>query len=352
MMKKIVLFFTLFIFTCFLGCSNKDKALTEADAVKLILNEYPSALLDADENALTIDGFARIVAEFCTYYTDYILCDHGLASNADFAEALELFSEIYADTPDINFDSSNIVSLRDVEKFFGDSSFEKGLIKPFPENSSNIDREYIVRKPQVWDIIYNFSSKTSSLGSQSISSVEVSRMILKLNKIFGMSQAKPAYINHSVGGELDWFMTQHGSGEYEKINCMPTMAGMAILRLTGKKITAEKLRAEIKVKGAWYLYDVRKALKKYKISFLDEKVSEENIISSLDNNMMILVKCSYADNDQISHCMIIYGYKRYGDAIWLLCADPDKEEPHELPLYYSLYIIKRCTTSFIAIPTP
>lgn len=351
--KIILLLLTVLLFCA--GCSGKTPV--KSNAADAILHKYPSAELDASDSPLTVNGLAQSVAEFGQYYTDAVLCDHNFVLADYFFKAYTLFSNIYGDIPALSLDGQNreSITLGDIETAFGIPTFDGKRMKPFPENASDIDRGYAVHTPEIWNIICTFASQISENGENSASYAQIEAAAADLYAFFGKSTAKPEYIIRSfeqTPENISWFITQRSSGEYAQINCMPSITAMAILRATGQSITPDRLRVEIKPDGGWYLYDIRSALRKYGISFEDNQVSEENILTALDEGNMLLVKCSYADADKISHCMAIYGYKRCGDAVWLFCADPDKETVSEMPFYYAMYIIERCTSAFISVKMP
>lgn len=336
-MKKILLCILTILLLC--GC---EKRLCVRDA---LVAEYPAA-----EGFVTAqyEGFsatAYTAADFCEYYTEYILCNQSEAKAADWNRAFLLMSEICAvQLPSVS--GQEQITLGTIEDALGGNAVDRGLMKPFPENASDIDREYIPHIPEIWDIA---AYAAVALADGQVAVTDSARVAELVSGTLGEAVDMPSCVAKNNGGDCSWFVSQHGSGRNEEINCMPSVAAMAIALATGKSVSPSQLREEIKPDGGWYLFDAEAALERYNVDFERKKFSSQKILDAIDKKSIVITKCSYADADKISHCMVIYGYKRRGDAIFLMCADPDEHSVEEIPIYYAEYIISRCTSSILEV---
>jgi len=123
----------------------------------------------------------------------------------------------------------------------------------------------------------------------------------------------------------DWYYTQHGTGWYSSVNCMPTITMMATKWYDeDTKVTIKEMRERYlpEYNGGWYTWQVAECLTDNGVP--NEMVEvKEDMLPYLDEGKIILSQMSEAAADESGHCFVIYGYRRLGDTIKFLVHDPD-----------------------------
>lgn len=139
----------------------------------------------------------------------------------------------------------------------------------------------------------------------------------------GLSDTEYIEVNNSR--DYDWYYTQHGTGWYSSVNCMPTITMMATKWYdedTDVTINEMRQRYLPDYSGGWYTWQVAECLTENGVP--NEMVEvEEDLLPYLDEGKIILSQMSEAADDESGHCFVIYGYRRRGDTIKFLVHDPD-----------------------------
>jgi len=161
--------------------------------------------------------------------------------------------------------------------------------------------------------------------------------------------------------EYDWYYTQHGTGRYSSVNCMPTIAMMATKWYDeDTTVTIEEMRRRYlpDYTGGWYTWQVLECLETNGVpSYL--ATLDEDKLRYLDNGCIILSQMSEASENASGHCFLIYGYWKRGDTIKYYIHDPDVYDGTDdygqrpgyamvLDSHYSDWIIERIAIGYIA----
>lgn len=124
--------------------------------------------------------------------------------------------------------------------------------------------------------------------------------------------------------DYNWYLAQYDTGAYSEVNCMPTIATMAI-RWYDRNTTAsaQALRQMYlpEYPEGWYMWQVMECLDEYNVPYVQCEL-EEDMLTYLDEGKIILTQMSEALPGYSGHCFIIYGYKKKGDTVKLLVNDP------------------------------
>lgn len=158
------------------------------------------------------------------------------------------------------------------------------------------------------------------------------------------------------GRDYDWYYTQNDGTKYAAVNCMPTITCMAIKWYDrNAEISPDLLRNRYpEINGGWWMWQVAETLDKYKVKYRYRGISMENILSDLDNGRIILTQMSEKNPTGSGHCMVIYGYHRYGNTTMFYINDPDWDSGEGIMLEsgYCIYIMQRFVNSYIAVQCP
>lgn len=125
--------------------------------------------------------------------------------------------------------------------------------------------------------------------------------------------------------DYDWYYTQHGTGWYSSVNCMPTITMMATKWYdedTDVTISEMRERYLPDYGGGWYTWQVAECLTDNDVPNELVDVSED-MLPFFDDGKIILSQMSEAAEDESGHCFVIYGYRKRGDTIKFLLHDPD-----------------------------
>ncbi|MBE6754383.1 MAG: hypothetical protein E7559_08570 [Ruminococcaceae bacterium] len=158
--------------------------------------------------------------------------------------------------------------------------------------------------------------------------------------------------------DYDWYMWQHNTGEYSAVNCMPSIAAMAIKWYWGEDypVSVEGLRNAMleECDGGWYTAQVMDSLTMNGVPYDTSEEIPEGIIRALDNGAIVLTQMSEAAIGESGHCFVIYGYRRLGDSVQFYVHDPgitDEYDMYGMPVgkamlldgQYVSWIINRIT---------
>ena len=166
----------------------------------------------------------------------------------------------------------------------------------------------------------------------------------------------------SLDRDWDWYMNQYETGAYNYINCMPTLAAMAMKWLDqDSEITPQALREHIPENtGGWYMYNVEQVFDDYGVKYTSKSVSLENILADIDAGNLAFCQINEGDVNQSGHCFIVYGYRRQGENLWLLTQDPASAFTNQygepvgkhrvVDAQYGVWIISRFSTRYLSIP--
>ena len=145
-------------------------------------------------------------------------------------------------------------------------------------------------------------------------------------RLTGLSKADPVEVNNSR--DYDWYYTQHGTGWFSSVNCMPTITMMATKwydKDTTVTIEEMRMRYYPEYSDGWYTWQVAECLTE---NGVPNKVNENHNDSSeklsvLNDGRLILTQMSEAPDDESGHCFVIYGYWKLGDTVKYYIHDPD-----------------------------
>ncbi len=125
--------------------------------------------------------------------------------------------------------------------------------------------------------------------------------------------------------DYEWYYTQHGTGPYSYVNCMPTITMMATRWYDEHTtVTVEEMRDRYLPDNTdgWYTWQVDECLEQNGVPHELVDVSEDKL-PYLDSGKIILSQMSEAAVDQSGHCFVIYGYWKRGDSVKYFVHDPD-----------------------------
>jgi len=125
--------------------------------------------------------------------------------------------------------------------------------------------------------------------------------------------------------DYEWYYTQHGTGWYSYLNCMPTITMMATKwYYPDTTVTIEEMRGRYlpEYEGGWYTWQVVECLEKNGVPCKFVDVAEDKL-KYLDDGNIILSQMSEAAADASGHCFVIYGYWKRGDSLKYFVHDPD-----------------------------
>ncbi len=165
------------------------------------------------------------------------------------------------------------------------------------------------------------------------------------------------------GRKYDWYWNQYDTGAFSAVNCMPTITCMAMKWLDrDTERTPEELRGLYpELEAGWWLENVEGALDRYGVRYQRREVSLENLLADLQAGKILLVQMSEADPSQEGHCMVVYGYRRFGESLEFFTYDPALEEQatyedrvcgnaRMLEGNYCLFIVERFSSAYLNVP--
>lgn len=149
--------------------------------------------------------------------------------------------------------------------------------------------------------------------------------------VSAVSGLERAEITERINGrDYDFYISQHGTGPYSAINCMPTITAMAIKWYGGPEnaVGVETLRERMLdvADAGWYMSQVTDCLEMYSIPHETNEDIRGGILSELDKGHIVLTQMSENDMGESGHCFVIYGYRKIGDSVQFYIHDPDVSE--------------------------
>ena len=183
-------------------------------------------------------------------------------------------------------------------------------------------------------------------------------------------QTAPQVQPQTVRNLRDWdfYYSQYETGPYSLMNCMPTITAMALKwQKQDFSVTPEQIRARYPGDGGWYFYQVTESLDFYQgryetASLLsgDAQANIDALCARLDQGCILLSQMHEGDPVETGHCMVIYGYRRWGDSTWFYIYDPGDSpvsnaygvapgKMRMLEAYYAEWIMERFTDSYIVM---
>ena len=124
--------------------------------------------------------------------------------------------------------------------------------------------------------------------------------------------------------DYDWFYSQHNTGAFSDVNCMPSIATMAAHWYDqNSSATVEKMRDTNPIDGGWTAYELHHGLECYNIPYEVGFSDMDSILGALDEGKIVLAQYSDRPFDQSGHCYVIYGYRRVGDSVTFIVNDSD-----------------------------
>ena len=170
----------------------------------------------------------------------------------------------------------------------------------------------------------------------------------------------------------DWefYYSQYETGPYSLMNCMPTLTAMALKwQRQDCDVTPEQIRARYPGDGGWYLSQVTESLDhyggRYEVMALaqdDPPAVIDALCTRLDQGCIILTQIHEGDPNETGHCILLYGYRQWGESTWFYAYDPGDDpvlnaygvRPGKMRLleaHYLQWIIQRFThTSIVMLP--
>jgi hypothetical protein len=161
----------------------------------------------------------------------------------------------------------------------------------------------------------------------------------------------------------DWYQSQQDTGPYSQVNCMPTMAAMAIRWYKeDAAVTPQELRdRHPDVTNGWSIDLVGEALQTYGVPYRQMEYDRQSIVQQLDRGGIVLVQINEGSLQESGHCYVIYGYRRQGPNLWFVVMDPGDRDPpadcfgrssgeaYEIESQYALWTIARYTPFALGI---
>lgn len=182
-------------------------------------------------------------------------------------------------------------------------------------------------------------------------------------RMIGLSKEEPREVNNSR--DYDWYYTQHGTGWFSSVNCMPTIAMMATKWYDeDTDVTIEEMRMRYypEYSDGWYTWQVAECLTENGVPNRVEETTKDSAVrmKELDSGRIMLTQMSEAPMDESGHCFVIYGYWRLGDTVKYYIHDSDVydgidefgQRPGKamvLDSRYCEWIIDRIAFSYISV---
>ena len=252
-----------------------------------------------------------------------------------------------------------------------DDNCVKAVMNSFMENfpsGSQFAPDYVPGRYQMPELVDGFISScridnVDAIGDYSADGGDVMRSLAAVDicvRTAGISRYEPQVVVNSR--DYDWYYTQHGTGWYSSLNCMPTITMMATKWYDqSTTVTIEEMRERYLPEntGGWYTWQVAESLTENGVPNELVDVSE-NMLPYLDDGKIILTQMTEAADGESGHCFVIYGYWKLGDTIKYLVHDSDVydgidefgQRPGKAMILdgrYCDWIINRIAFSFIVV---
>lgn len=247
-----------------------------------------------------------------------------------------------------------------------------GLMDCLPRSTDYFEPEYTPSFSELPKLASRFATNSYTLHMSKhrlllesyISAMDLADICFKLDSYYaGMVKFVGERREAVNDRDYDWYRSQHDTGEYSSVNCMPTISAMAIIwRDEHSPVTPEALRNLFlpKYKSGWWLEQVKDSLTAYEVGFAHKSVKLEDMLADLDAGNILLLQFSEAAPDKSGHCMVIYGYEKVGDSVNFIVHDPDvyngtrsDGNPAGKGLHinsaYLLWTVERITDSYLNV---
>ncbi len=206
----------------------------------------------------------------------------------------------------------------------------KGFINNFP-SGYQFAPDYVPGRYQMPGYIDGFLfqclvEKVNDIWDYTVTGGDVMQMLAAVDicvRNAGITGYEPRVVVNSR--DYDWYYTQHGTGWYSSINCMPTIAMMATKWYDqSTTVTIEEMRERYLPDnpGGWYTWQVAETLTENGVPNELVDVSED-MLPYLNDGRIILTQMTEAADGESGHCFVIYGYWKLGDTIKYFVHDPD-----------------------------
>jgi len=167
-------------------------------------------------------------------------------------------------------------------------------------------------------------------------------------------------VDNSVSWE--WYVNQYDGSEYASFNCMPAMTCMAMKWLDPSYPgTPESLREQIaSPTRGWRMAQVEEVLQNENVAYFIRNISLENMVQDLDAGRILLIQINEGSLTTDGHCLVVYGYRRWGNSLLFLIQDPGISADTtllgesvgknlEMDSPYLLLISQRFTSTYLAV---
>lgn len=162
--------------------------------------------------------------------------------------------------------------------------------------------------------------------------------------------------------DYNWFYSQHDTGKYSDVNCMPSIATMAAHWCNEKsKATVEKMRNTSDITEGWSQIELENGLSSYNVPYTLAEATMENILNALDDGKIVLAQYSDRPFDESGHCYVIYGYRKFNNSVTFIVNDSDSLSGRaqifgrpsgngdEIEANFSMWSIKRFVSYVIVV---
>lgn len=253
------------------------------------------------------------------------------------------------------------VPLNDTENPFAVTAVSAGFMQEFP-NHGLFAGEYVYHfgeLPEAASLYINiFSPESSSLEYHEF----ISRLSAVAQYADRCGRADEPLVTVMNTRDYSFYIRQHDGTQYAHVNCMPTITAMAVKWYANRDLTPSQVRALFlpEKTGGWYMKQVEEALDEYDVPYTEYWLKVDDMIMTLDSGRIILTQMSETDLDRSGHCLVIWGYKRCGNAVRFYCHDPGMEggtnkyggfrgDGIVRDRAYIYYIINRFASGFVAV---
>lgn len=305
------------------GCGTKGFTETELiECVKMVLsaNFYPEEEWGSS---------CRLLTQLCDERLGECAYDVEPMSRQEVAQAfIELYEMMYGK---VTVEDHYLNWLEDTEDEYCVKASWLNIMEDFP-SSWLFEPGYIPGRQElpgfVGDFIIACRSACLDDGVENVfvtyrDAMEVLSAVDILVRTAGLCDDEPVVVINSR--DYDWYYTQHGTGRYSNLNCMPTIAMMATKWYDeATTVTIEEMRGRYlpDYTGGWYTWQVAECLEHNGVPYELLDLSEDKL-ALLDDGKIILSQMTEAAIDASGHCFIIYGYWKRGDSVKYYVHDPD-----------------------------
>lgn len=227
-------------------------------------------------------------------------------------------------------------------------------------NAINTAKQYISVRYSNWRFAIDYAS------DDSYSKYDVMTAASKIANYFSdrPAEQKNSFEVKTVINDRDynWFYSQHDTGKYSGVNCMPSIATMAAHWCNEKsKATVEKMRNTSDSTDGWTIVELENGLSSYNVPYTRVRATLENILEAIDNGKIVLAQYSDRPYNQSGHCYVIYGYRKFNNSITFIVNDSDSLSGRaqifgrpsgngdELEANFSMWSIKRFVSDVIVV---